>query len=135
MRVEVRAAYIMGILLPVLETIRRGTDFSNIPTYIDDFLIGAFLLYAASSVSRGKANGSVMLVAAWAVLCGGLYASFFHQLQNPAPQDVSGHSNLLVVLIKGMLYLVAIGSLVLSIRSAARSGRVSEIHSPNKLEP
>jgi hypothetical protein len=121
MCIEVKVAYAMGILLPVLEVIRRRTDFSDIPGYIDDFLIGAFLLYAARSVSRPKSNGRVLLVAAWAVLCGGFYSSFFHQLQSSAPHDVSGYSNMLVVFIKGVLYLIAIGCLVLSIRSAVRS--------------
>jgi len=121
MRIEVIAAYVMGLLLPVLEVIRRRTDFSDIPAYVDDFLIGAFLLYAARSVSQQKSNGRVLLVAAWAVLCGGFYYSFFHQLQSSARHDVSGYSNALVVFIKGILYLIAIGSLVLSIRSAAYS--------------
>lgn len=118
MRFEVRAAYVMGVVLPALEVIRRRTHFDNIPAYIDDFLIGAFLLYAARSASLGKQNGPVLLVAAWAVFCGGLYNSFFGQLRNPATHDISGYSNALVVFIKGAIYLVAIGSLIMAVRSA-----------------
>ena len=116
MRFEVRAAYVMGIALPVLEVIRRRTNFDDIRAYVDDFIIGAFLLYAARAVTLQKPNGRVLLVAAWAALCGGLYGSFFGQLQRSS--DVSGFSNGLVVLIKGALYLVAIGSLIMAVRSA-----------------
>jgi len=63
-----------------------------------------------------KPSGRVLLVAAWAALCGGLYGSFFGQLQRSS--DVSGFSNGLVVLMKGALYLVAIGSLIMAVRSA-----------------
>ena len=52
MRIEVAAAYALGVLLPVLEALRRKTDFSTIAGYVDDFIAGALLLYAASAVSR-----------------------------------------------------------------------------------
>lgn len=71
MRLEVTSAYIMGIALPVLEVIRRRRNVDNIPAYIDDFLVGALLLYAARAVTLQKQNGRVLIVAAWAVLCGG----------------------------------------------------------------
>ena len=81
MRFEVTSAYIMGITLPVLEVMRRRSNFDDIPAYIDDFLVGALLLYAARAVTLQKPSGPVLLVAAWAVLCGGLYGSIFGQLQ------------------------------------------------------
>ena len=121
MRFEVTSAYIMGIALPVLEVMRRRSNFDDIPAYIDDFLVGALLLYAACAVTLQKPSGPVLLVAAWAVLCGGFYGSIFGQLQSSASQDVSGLSNAFVVLVKGVLYLVAIGSLIMAVRSAAPS--------------
>jgi hypothetical protein len=116
MRFEVTSAYVMGIMLPILEVIRRRTNFDDIPAYVDDFLIGAFLLYAARSVTLQKPSGRVLLVAAWAALCGGLYGSFFGQLQKST--DVSGFSNALVILVKGVLYVIAIASLIAAVRSA-----------------
>ena len=121
MRLEVTSAYFIGIALPVLEVMRRRSNFDNIPAYIDDFLVGALLLYAARAVTLKKQNGPVLLVAAWAVLCGGFYGSIFGQLQSSASQDVSGFSNAFVVLIKGVLYLVAIGSLIMAVRSVVPS--------------
>ena len=121
MRFELIAAYAMGIALPVLETLRRRTNFETISGYVDDFIAGALLLYAARAVSRKQPRGPVLLVAAWAILCGGLYNSFFFQLERTASHDVSGLGNTTVVLIKGALYAVALVSLVLSVRSATRA--------------
>lgn len=121
MRFELIAAYAMGIALPVLETLRRRTNFDTIAGYVDDFIAGVLLLYAARAVSRKQPSGPVLLVAAWAVLCGGLYGSFFYQVESNASHDVSGLGNATVILIKGVLYAVALVSLVLSVRSATRS--------------
>jgi hypothetical protein len=63
----------------------------------------------------------VLLVAAWAVLCGGLYNSFFGQLERGASHDVSGLATATVVLIKGVLYAIALASLVFSVRAAVAS--------------
>ncbi len=119
-RFEVGAAYAMGILLPVGEIFRRRTDFSTVAGYVDDFIIGGLLLFAARSASRGKPNSSIVLVAVWAILCGGLYSSFFGQLGRSAAHDVSGLANTTMVAIKGVLYGIALLSLWLSFRAASR---------------
>ena len=118
MRFELVAAYVMGVALPVLEVLRRRTNFETISGYVDDFIAGGLLLYAARAVSRKNRRGPVLLVAAWAVLCGGLYGSFFHQLESGGSHDVSGLANVTVVLIKGVLYAVALIGLFLSVRAA-----------------
>jgi hypothetical protein len=123
MRFEHAAAYAMGIGLPLLETLRRRTHVETITGYVDDFIAGGLLLFAARAVSRSRPSGPVLLVAAWAVLSGGLYGSFFYQLENDAAHDVSGLANSTVVLVKGVLYAITLVALVLSIRraGAARS--------------
>jgi hypothetical protein len=118
MRFELAAAYAMGIALPVLEVLRRRTNFDTISGYVDDFIAGGLLLYAARAVSRRQPSGPILLVAAWAILCGGLYGSFFHQLESGASRDVSGVGNATVVLIKGVLYAVALTGLGLAVRAA-----------------
>jgi hypothetical protein len=123
MRFELAAAYAMGIALPALEVLRRRTNFDTISGYVDDFIAGGLLLYAAQAVSRGKPRGPVLLVAAWAVLCGGLYGSFFYQLESSASHDVSGLANATVVLVKAVLYAIALAGLALSVRAAAPSER------------
>ncbi len=118
MRFEVGAAYTMGIGLPLLEVLRRKTNFENFHSYADDFIAGALLLYAAYAVTRHKRSGKVLLVVAWAVLCGGLYGSFFGQLASTETHDVGGLPNMAVVFIKGVLYAIALTGLVLASRSA-----------------
>jgi hypothetical protein len=113
----------MGIALPLLEVLRRRTNFEHLHSYLDDFIAGGLLLFAAHAVTRGKRSGPVLLVLAWAVLCGGLYGSFFWQLTSDAARDVGGLPNAAVVVIKGILYAIALTGLVLASRSAiARQG-------------
>jgi hypothetical protein len=114
---EVLAAYILGVLLPVAEVCRRRTDFSDVPAYVDDFIIGGILLLAARRVSRGHRDGPVLLVAAWGLFCGGMYGSFFGQLTHNGPYDVSGLRNGIVVGVKAIVYLVGIVALVRSVRA------------------
>ena len=67
-RFEIAAAYCLGVALPVFEVCRRRTNFSDIPGYIDDFIIGGLLLFAARSAERGRPHGRALLVAAWGIL-------------------------------------------------------------------
>ena len=122
-RFEVSSAYVMGVLLPVGETVRRRTNFENIPAYIDDFIIGGLLLWAAHAASRERPYGRYLLCAAWGVLCGGLWGSFFGQVLSESPTDVSGLPNAAVVVVKAGLYAIALYSLFRSIKGA--SSRVS----------
>lgn len=110
---HVNAAYFFGLLMPALETYRRKLDFSNIPIYIDDYLIGLLLLSAAYSVTRKKSYGEAFLAGAWGVLCGGLYYSFIGQLA--AENDVSGLSSTTVLAVKGLLLLFSIALLTRTI--------------------
>jgi len=124
MRFEHAAAYAMGVGLPLLEMLRRRTNFETIAGYADDFIAGALLLYAARAMSRGKPSGPVLLVLAWAVLSGGLYGSFFGQLERMGETDVGGLAGTTVVAIKGVLYAITLAALVCATRSAiaARGG-------------
>ncbi len=122
-RFEVAAAYALGVLLPLFETLRRRTDFSVPEAYVDDYIVGALLLLGAWAVTRRRPYGSYALAGAWGILCGGLYYSFFGQLRNGGPQDVSGLPNGVVVAIKGILFAVAIVALVRSITRPAPAPR------------
>jgi hypothetical protein len=120
MRFEIIAAYVLGIALPVLEVCRRRNHFDDIPGYLDDFIVGALLLWGAYAATKEKRYGSSLLVAAWGILCGGMWASFFGQLENSAHADISGLPNTIVLLIKLAVYGIAIASLALSVRQGSR---------------
>ena len=106
----------MGVVLPLLEVLRRRTDFHPIASYVDDLIAGALLLVAARAASRPRANADVWLAGAWGVLAGGLYGSFFWQLEHWRELDVSGHAGLFVVCVKGALFAVSIAALVCALR-------------------
>jgi hypothetical protein len=118
---EVRLAYALGIALPLLETLRRRTNFSPIAMYVDDYIAGILLVLAARAVTGGKPWGPAFLAGAWGILVGGIYGSFFSQLQNDADHDISGLRNWIVVAIKGVIFALAIACFFLSIaRTAGR---------------
>ena len=121
MRFEHRTAYVMGFGLPVAEALRRGTRILPLSSYLDDFIIGVFLLAAARAVSQGRTSGNPLLVAAWSALCGSLYYSFFAQIEQGSNADVSGLPNALVIGIKGVIYAVALTALVRALRNATAS--------------
>jgi len=114
-RFEVAAAYVLGALLPILEALRRRTNFENFESYADDFIAGGLLLFAAVSVSRRRAYAGPLLAGAWGVVCGGFYGSFFGQLRATASSDISGLPNAAVVAIKGAIFAVAIAAFVRSV--------------------
>jgi len=105
--IEVRLAFVVGVALPLLETLRRRTNFSPIAMYVDDYIAGILLVIAARTVTRGKTYGPAFLAGAWGVLVGGLYGSFFSQIENPATHDISGAANWIVVVIKGIFFALA----------------------------
>jgi hypothetical protein len=119
-RFEVVAAYALGVALPVLEVCRRGNDFSHIAAYADDFLAGGLLLSAAIATSKRLPIAPILLVVAWAILSGGFYYSFFGQLESTVRSDVSGLSNMTILVVKGALYIVVLVALVLAIRHLVR---------------
>ena len=119
-RFEVVSAYILGVLIPLLEVLRRRTNFENPEWYVDAFIAGGLLLFAAISDSRRRAYSARLLAGAWGVLCGGLYGSFFAQLRATAPSDISGFPNAVVVAFKGAVFVVASVAFVRSVMRTPR---------------
>jgi len=117
-RLELAGAWVLGVALPLLETARRRTNFQPFAAYVDDWIAGGLLLLAAAAVTRGHRSGPPLLVAAWGVLCGGMYGSFFAQLRWSG-DDISGLPNGMVVAIKGAVFAFALLALALSIRAAS----------------
>ena len=113
-------AIVGGILVPLAETIRRWSTWQQSPANLfDDYILGAFLLYGAWRTGKDLRSGQRFLAAAWAFACGLGYLSFFGQLKSlrlheadPAPISSEG-----VLIIKGVLWALAILALALSLRS------------------
>ena len=122
MRFEIIAAIVMGVLLPVLETARRGISHwsINLTTMFEDYVAGALLLVGGWAAYRSRSWGPVFLVLAWAYFSGLMTSSFVGQLEETLRQAASEPNNMLVVVVKFLLWSVCVVSLVLSFRSATR---------------
>ena len=120
MRFEIATAFVIGALLPVLETARRGISHwtINFTTMFEDYLGGALLLIGAWAAYRRKSWGAVFLLMAWGSICGLMTSSFLGQLESTLRGAESEPHNLLVVAVKSLLWTVSMISLVLSFRSS-----------------
>jgi len=122
LRISYWLALMGGIILPVLETIRRFhqmTDSQFFLYWFDDYLLGAFLLYAVWRTHRDPASGQRYLCAAWGATAFLLILSFIGQLQSlaqgvvdPAPVPSAG-----VAVIKGLFLVGALVGLTLALKA------------------
>jgi len=120
MRFEIVAAFVIGLLLPVLETCRRGlshwaVDFT---TMFEDYLGGALLLIAAWAAYSAKSWGATFLMLAWGSITGVMTTSFVSQLEDTIRQTVTEPNNAVVVSVKFLLWVTCVTALILSFRSA-----------------
>ena len=120
MRLEIIAAFVIGALLPVLETARRGISHwtINFTTMFEDYAGGALLLIGGWAAYSAKRWGAVFLVLAWASVFGLMSSSFSAQIEQTLRQTASEPNNLVVVVVKFLLWIVCVVSLVLSFRRA-----------------
>jgi hypothetical protein len=123
-RISMYIAFFGGIVTPVLETIRRWHQLSDPKYFIawfDDYIIGAFLLLAAWRTLQRYDNGYKLLIAAWGFSTGMIFCSFFGQLQQISRPDPSEVSAVIVVSIKGFMFVICILSLVLAIQHVPKN--------------
>ena len=122
-RFEVITAFTIGILLPVLETCRRGVGYWGVEftTMFEDYVAGALLLIGGWAAHRARPWGATFLVLAWAYVAGLMGSSFWSQLEETLRQTASEPHNLLVVVVKFLLWGACVVSLALSFRRAAHA--------------
>ena len=123
MRFEVIAAFAIGILLPVLETCRRGISHWSVSftTMFEDYVAGALLLIGAWASYRARPWGGLFLVLAWAYVTGMMGGSFWSQLELTFRGVMTEPNNLLVVTVKFLLWGICVVSLVLSFQRASHT--------------
>ena len=122
MRFEVRAALAIGILLPVLETYRRGFGYWRVEftTMFEDYLAGALLLVAAWGALRARAWARDGLVIAWAWVTGMMTTSLISQIEDTVREGSPEPDNALVISVKTALFVVSACALISTLRSRAR---------------
>src|SRR5262245_44889362 len=105
LRLSRQLALLIGIVTPAIETWRRWHELVTFtvwwPAFLDDVLLGAFLVSGAW-VAGQSSSGRRTLAAAWGFMCGIAYSSLTFQLANLDAPDPSGFSPALVVAIKAL---------------------------------
>lgn len=117
-------AIVLGILIPLAETVRRWSTWRENPAALfDDYILGAFLLYGAWRVGKDARSGQRFLAAAWAFMCGMAYLSFFGQLHQISlgEHDPAPIPSTWVAVIKGIGLALGVLALVVSLRRLPES--------------
>src|SRR6516164_2259915 len=71
MRCSRTLALVLGILVPIAETVRRWSTWQQAPLALfDDYVLAALALYGAWLAGRDFRGGQCFLAAAWGIACG-----------------------------------------------------------------
>jgi peptidoglycan/LPS O-acetylase OafA/YrhL len=118
-----RLALVIGSLLPIAETIRRWRQLDDLrmwPYWLDDFLIGGFLLYAFWRTRQNPSQNRRFLAAAWGFTCGMGYLSFFEQIASRSAVDPAPVPSEWVAAIKGVGLMLSLLALVGSLKEGEK---------------
>jgi hypothetical protein len=131
MRFEAKSAFALGVLLPVLETYRRGVGEwrVNFTTMFEDYLAGALLLAGAWAVSRHRWFGQRLLLVAWAWMTGMITTSFIDQVEVTLRGGNLEPGNTDVLVVKALLLALSSASLIKAFQSASRPAAPNELSS------
>lgn len=119
MRFDVVAAILLGILLPTLETVRRGIGYwsESFTTMFEDYLAGVALIVCAVGALRGARWAPLSLLVVWSGVASMMLLSTVSQIEHhfwgDAPEPRSG----IVLCAKVLLLLVCIVALSQSVRT------------------
>lgn len=115
-------AVFLGIITPLLETVRRWRTWTDEPAaFFDDYILGGLLLFGAWRVSVNVKSGQKFLAAGWGFMCGMAYSSFFSQLGRirAGEIDPAPIASEWVAVIKGIGFALAIVGLLTSLRKVS----------------
>lgn len=124
-----KMAIVMGIFLPIAETIRRIDQvihFRAVLSWFDDYILGAVLLVAAFMVLKNKKNATSYLIAAWGIATGALFLSFLGQFSyyNTPAGDPGIFSTTFVAIAKGVILMYMLIGLLKAIKGNAQFQKV-----------
>jgi hypothetical protein len=122
-------ALILGIVVPIAETVRRWSTWQAAPLALfDDYILAALVLCGAWLAGHDFRRGQCFLAAAWGICCGVGYGSFFGQLERfrQGAVDPAPIPSVWVVVIKGILWALCIAALVMTLRAKPPPGTLEE---------
>ncbi len=118
MRFNIVAAILLGILIPTLETMRRGLGYwsVNFTTMFEDYLAGAALLVCALGALRGARWAPLSLLVVWSGVASMMLLSTVSQIERHFWSDVPEPRSGIVLVAKLLLLLVCAIALSQSVR-------------------
>jgi hypothetical protein len=111
-----KLALATGPVLPILETIRRIRIGGDFVWWLDDYLIGLFLIGGALLARRNPDHGRIYLASAWGFTLGMGYVSFFSHLQRNNEIGAAQSYNGPVIGVVGVGMILATLGLIGSLR-------------------
>lgn len=122
MRFEAGAAVAIGLLLPVLETARRGFAEWGVhfTTMFEDYLGGALLLAGAWAAYRGLRWAAPFLLAAWGAVTGMMTVSLVSQIEDSIRATDLEEYNAVVLVVKFVLFGICTAALVSAFAAVTR---------------
>ncbi len=120
LKISMKMAIIMGLFLPLVETIRRSNqilDPTKFLNWFDDYMIGGILLVSVYLVRKRVHNSHSYLIAAWGFASGFLFLSFLAQFDIYAKTDPGIFPTQLVATAKGLILGYMLKGLYLAIES------------------
>ena len=108
-------AALLGVLLPLAETIRRSSDLGAFWLWLDDYVIGGALLAGAWASRAGGERSLLSLAAAWGIAAGMGYYSLVGHILRLAERDVSGLPGWSITLVIGLGWLAVLYALLSTI--------------------
>jgi hypothetical protein len=123
MRYGVKAALVMGILLPALETYRRGIGAwrINFTTMFEDYWAGVLLLACAWAVARRRPRATLLLLAVWGAVTGMILIATVGQIETTLRGTNLEARNTQVLVAKLLLLAFSASGLVSTVRDAAHT--------------
>ena len=118
-------AIFLGLITPILETVRRWHTWQEDPlSFFDDYILGGLLLYGVWRVTRDQRSGQKFLVLAWGFALGLVYASIDHQLQviRAGGTDPAPISSEVVAVVKSIGLAIVVVGLLTSLRKTSIEG-------------
>jgi len=101
-------AITLGLGLIIGETIRRFGEWGYMPSWIDDYILGVFLIIPSILILKDQVRGIKLLIARWAITVGMTYGSFFSKLSPTASDYQSNISPDFLIVLIGMAFLCSV---------------------------
>jgi hypothetical protein len=121
MKYSAKAATLLGILLPTLETYRRGLAYWRVDftTMFEDYLAGA-LLIAAAAIAARRPRGVLALLVVWGSVTGMMLLATIRQAEHTLRGGALEPLNNEVLVAKVLVLALSASGLVAAFREASR---------------